>query len=251
MSLCELLVSASFFILSASDLDSTIPFYKATEHFRVHCVESDQSVVDTMVDQAEVDYQQLARDFHHEYMAPITFAVYSDIATFHEAMGWPDAPAWFVGFDTARERSMVSPNNPGPEHTHDGLMAIARLGLVECFIQDAYKNVPRWLCQGIAFYKQQWCSKKRLSALAADPSQLPTIEQLEPVNQGENFVRIHGFDCSYALVEFLYEKWGWEKILALLEHYENFDAILGMSKKEIHQAWVKFLVNRYALAPSK
>lgn len=240
-----------FACLMIQSAPATLSLYRETASFHIFCTEADHPAANVVLQRCEGYLEELSRDFHHIYSAPITLNMYPDIQTFHQETGYPDSPDWYVGLNDSSKHAynFVSPNNPGTYHTTDSILNALKVGLAELFISDIYKKpMPRWLHQGVALFEANFASisgKKRIAQLAKNPSQLPTLAQLSPMND-ETFEQLDGFACSETLIEFINEKWGWETLLALLDNIDAFEAILGMAQDVFHKQWATFLVEKYS-----
>jgi RNA polymerase sigma-70 factor, ECF subfamily len=225
-----------------------LPLFKETEHFILFCTPTDQAVAEKIVNNAEMIYGQLAVDFKSECTSKINLEVYPDLESLHQALKWPDAPDWIAcnyNIDIIR---MVSPNNPGPAQTYDNVMRSNQSGVVATFIYNIYPHhslIPRWLHQGVALYKMNRYSDKHLKKLKENISSLTTFEYLEAIDKEDDitFLQANGFLVSYAMVQFIEQKWGWDSILALLADYTKFEEILKISKQEFWSQWIKYLQN--------
>lgn len=246
---CAILGGALMFVGAALATVPPLELHRETAHFRIYCASVDNGAADAVLAQAEQNMNELSSDFNHQYSCAITINLFPSIESFHEAMGQPQAPQWFSGRTKWENRTinLVSPQNPGSYHTYGSIMRQVKVGLVTLFIHELY-FIPRWLDQGTALFKAQFLteeSKRELAALAKDPTQLPTLEQLTPIDNTEEFVQHHGFCCSETLVEFINGRWGWDAILELLAAPNRLEEILGVSKETLRLQWADFVVNTY------
>jgi hypothetical protein len=46
-------------------------------------------------------------------------------------------------------------------------------------------------------------------------------------------------------VDFIKQKWGWDKVFALAADYSQFEKILGMSKDEFNNEFIAYLKQNY------
>lgn len=79
--------------------------------------------------------------------------VYPDLSTFHQAVGEVDAPNWFMGTFEGNKLKIVSPLDPGPEHTYETILKSTLHLFTMWLISDINPLAPKWLCQGIAGYE--------------------------------------------------------------------------------------------------
>jgi hypothetical protein len=242
MALLLALFASSAFAQSIDEL----PLYKETSHFKLYCTAVDQVVSDDMLNHLEILFEKLSYEFEHNYSKKISFYVYPDLASFHQAIDCPDAADWVGSYVNENVIKTVSPNNPGPIHNYNSVMKSKELGLVAVFIYNKYPKhgfIPRWLHQGVGLYKANYFSSNTLKSLDKNIDALPALKQLESINKEDDvaFNNANGFQVSQSLVQFMYEKWGWNSILALLEDYSKFEEILNVNKEEFHAQWIEFI----------
>lgn len=240
-----LLLSLVPAFLCADDLD----FYKSSEHFRVFCTAIDWPIVDDVLNREEAIFEQLSVDFDHTYSEPIILKIYPSIEAFQGTFPGGAFQAWAISSTSlgvgGHTYCFVSPQNPGSYHTAESIMQLLPVGLTRLFIKDIYgTEIPRWLSQGIGLWKAKCTYDKTLAALANNPAKIPSIQQLEEVDN-KVYVDLEGFAVSCALAEFLHQKWGWETMCALLADYEEFEGTLQISKEEFNQQFVAFVVEKY------
>lgn len=236
----------------SAPLSAELPFYRASEHFKMYCMPDDQKVADLILTKDEVDLKQLESDFQHTLYGTsnpgtqVTLEMYPNIEAFHAVMGNPQAPNWIIFsiFSNKKMLQFVSPNNPGNYHTYDSWMLCNKISIIQLVLDDMFPQIPQWLMHGITYYKSDW-KTSNLSWLVQHQKQIPTLEQLESAgNDAEKFEALRGFRCAYWLGAFLFEKWGWDTIKALMADYDKFEQILGVSKKEFMQRWIEFLIQK-------
>jgi hypothetical protein len=224
--------------------------YKETALFKLFCTPVDHPIADAILEHCEKNVDRLAEDFKHTYSNIISLYMYQNIQDFHEAISRPNAPDWIACSCSKEQRHsalFVSPNNAGSYHSAKNILWLVSAALGELFIADKFQHpLPRWLHAGIARYKAGTRYTESLGKLVLTQATLPTLSQLEPngddIAFGDDY---HGYQCSYSLVEFLCTTWGWDKTLELLDHYENFESILGVSKAAFEAQWKVFLVQHY------
>jgi hypothetical protein len=228
--------------------ESTIQFYRSTDHYEMYCVDSDQVVADALLEVAEKNFVRISEDFQYCPSQKICLKIYPSIEDFHFAIGWPEAPGWAVGSYNIQEHAvqMVSPNHPGPVHNAQSLMHTLVHQITKSFIYDRYgTSLPVWLVIGASMHeaKQSFLVTDRLKALSRDHSKIYPIEEWEQIPFCE-FAKKNGFALSYAWVEWIQQEWGWAKVLELLKDY-SIEKILGISKSEADQRFIHFVDQKY------
>ena len=229
-----------------------LPHIQESAHIQLFCTDVDIVEASLILQQSEALYAQLSADFQSSPSTKMQLRVYPRIEDFHKEIGSPLAPDWCVGNVTHSEDykssfyQVVSPRNPGPAHTRASIMRCLAVGVTELFMSAIFqKRLPRWLYQGVALYKAKYeGSAEELSSMANNATTLPGIVQLESIDD-KAFASMHGFRCSYSLVDFICTKWGWETVRALLQDYASFEHIVQLSKDEFSTQWRTFFANKY------
>lgn len=236
--LIKILSSLLFATISFSTYTQELPVYKKTEHFIVLCLPTEYDAANKLIAESEKFFIQLSHDLDHIYRSPITIKIYSDLKVFHEAIHQPDAPNWIIGELQHHTSAIVTPNNPGPDHSYESIIKANNVQLAELFISDKYShhnNIPRWLHQGVALYFADYFSSLSIEKFIQKAQPLPLLEQLENIRNEDNesFAKLNGFISSYLLVKFIDTLWSRFDLLALLDDYSNFEKILKHSKKDV------------------
>ena len=224
----------------------TLPLYQTTKHFKVFCFDINHIDADEIIKQQEQFFSQLEQDFNYKSDIKINVYVCPNLTFLHNIINDSFAPDWVIGFSDKNNHMVVAPSNPGPVHSKKSVLQSCKVGLAELFITDKYNNhmnIPRWLHQGIALYKANFFSLEKLKISFQGYTDFPTIEQLDSVEKADNqlFYQINGFKVSTLLVHFIDIQWGWTILLNLLDNYDNFDSIVGLSKEQFRNQWIKFL----------
>lgn len=221
----------------------SLPLDTETSHFKLYCMTNDKESAQKTLAIAEKNFSKLTSDFRHEYSTKINLYVFSSVQEKNNAIGFPSAPAWLVNTYFADSHSFftVSPDNPGPIHSTESILALNIVGLTNLFIRDmpGGKNVPGWFCLGIGIWFADWVNKAVLSELANNHTLIPSIDQLDGIDQ-----RLRQ-SCSYSIVEYINQHWGWETILALLADFSSFEKILGITQHEFEIQWISQLDATY------
>lgn len=250
-----LIFLAAFFVKdglqAAQDFENSS--YRSSSHFRLFCEKDESAIADLIITEAEKAFEKISIDLQHEWDSKkqISIRIYPDLQALHEAIGWKDAPDWLVG--TYRSQSLtillVSPHRPGPRHTFESIFCSLKHNLAAAFIQDKYKqSIPRWMRAGIAMHEadQLFLAKRRLKQLSQDHTLIPTLCALETESLQE-FEKCSGYACSYALIDFLQERWSWEAVLTLANDYAAFEHILQISQDRFYRDWIHFIDEKYGI----
>ncbi|MEI6242276.1 MAG: hypothetical protein WCP39_02595 [Chlamydiota bacterium] len=233
-------------IFSAKD-HLPFPLYKETEHFHLFCANEVPVTADDLLSNLEGHFAKLSKDFQYECEGKIPFIVYPNIEAFHDYIQNPKAPNWMVTCFEGNSIFSVSPKNPGPIHTYQSILRCGMVSLTKFFLKEKYTGfVPNWLWEGVAFYESHLYSMfyDRSWLFGNEKAgSLPSLDQLERDKIKMENVYLYN-RCSYSLVDFIMEKWGRDKVIALLEDYSSFEKILGVSKEELMDQWSIFLDNK-------
>ncbi|MCL5436872.1 MAG: hypothetical protein M1549_03300 [Candidatus Dependentiae bacterium] len=235
-----------------------------TAQFHICCAEQDREIAPSVLSQCEDRLAALTRDFARPCDATFTLFMYPDIDTFHEAMSWPDGPAWYTSSWNLEKYQyfFISPNRPGPYHSSQNIRKQIDLAITKIFMANTcrggYDALPHWFRHGVACLHADHTSpsaetRKALAARAVeDPRHLPTFDELcaWDINDDRRVLkdleRTKFFVASsYTLAEFIHEKWGWGTLLTLFDNYASLEKTLGMNRETFYKEWISFVVKKY------
>ncbi|AZN38994.1 RNA polymerase sigma factor [Paenibacillus albus] len=187
---------------------------------------------------------QLLTKYKHKPTKKVIIEIYPDLTAFHAAVGEPSAPNWFMGTSEDNVLKIVSPLNPGPEHTYESILKSTVHLFTMWLISDINNAAPKWLRQGIGGYEAKQMSpdfiKSSIDRLLLQ-GRIPTFTELN--NDTWDFEIMGGFQFSYKIVEYLIFVHGIEKLNQLIRDSEDFDGIYKCSEEELHEAWSKYILN--------
>ena len=250
------------FSLCAQD---TLPFYKESDHFRLYCLENDQNASDEILNVLKNNYARIAGDFQDDLEGQLPIEIYPSIQAFHERMGRPNSGDWFVALSNGKDLPhlkagmyMVSPGNPGSVHNQNSMHLAAIHELTHFFIfKKAQSDLPVWMHEGIANYEAgkfgtNTADFKAKSihhmAHVADTKGIPTLSMLSTPDS-DVFCEIGGYAFSYTLIEFVVQKWDFETLLKLIQRFDRFEDIIGVTKESFESEWREFVTDRYLCLP--
>ena len=239
----------------------TLPFYKESDHFSLYCLENDQNASDEILNVLESNYPRIAADFQDDLEGQVSIEIYPSIQEFHERMGRPTSGDWFVSLANGKDvphlkagMYMVSLNNPGSVHNQNSMYLAAIHELTHFFIfKKAQSDLPPWMHEGIANYeagkfgtKTADYMTKSINRMAhvADTKGIPTLSMLSTLDS-DVFCEIGGYSFSYTLIEFVVQRWSFETLLKLIQRFDRFEEILGVSQESFESDWKKFVTQRY------
>ncbi|WP_337033886.1 sigma-70 family RNA polymerase sigma factor [Paenibacillus illinoisensis] len=184
--------------------------------------------------------ERISLKYNYHPSRKVTIEVYPDLPSFHQAVGEADAPNWFMGTYEGSILKIVSPLNPGPEHTYQSILK----GTVHLFtmwlISEINPKAPKWIRQGIGGYEAKQMTQdfiKVTTKEAINDLSIPTFEQLD--NDTWDFDTMKGFQFSYLFVKFVDQQYGIDHLNQLIRNPQDFNGIFQCSEKELHQKMVE------------
>lgn len=207
-----------------------------TAHFDISSYDSDSTYLIELGNTLEDSYLRITTDLRTELSEKLPIYIYSDPASFHVAIGRPDASDYTVGTAGDGTIKMVSPIN-SRTHSYEEMLKVAVhefAHIVVSQINPDYISIPIWLNEGVATYEAHQ-EPKQLGVSKYPTLKYPTLDELSAYDQ--SFSDLDGYSYSYTLVSFLVDEYGWEKIRALIDSYSDIEAILGVPENEFHALW--------------
>ncbi len=221
---------------------------KETEHFVFAAMDQDKNAVEDLAKALEDCYERVTIDLKKAPTDKTIVEVYPDLASYHRAIGQPNAPDWSVGQYSLNDKRirMVSPNNPGSSHDYEGVLEVAVHEYVHRIV-DLYGNQPSYLHEGVASYEAG--QKGNVAIVLSDyrSNKLPKVAALNSFNttSGDDRVYVYG----YAYIDFVVRNFGFDKVIALLEG-KSRTTTLGKSEDELNKMWYVYLLNGYVYPDS-
>lgn len=186
--------------------------------------------------------ERISLKYNYHPSRKVTIEVYPDMPSFHQAVGEADAPNWFMGTYEGSILKIVSPLNPGPEHTYQSILK----GTVHLFtmwlISEINPKAPKWIRQGIGGYEAKLMTQDFIDGTTEEAIhnlEIPTFEQLD--NDNWEFETMKGFQFSFLFVEFVVQQYGIDQLNKLIRNPQDFNGIFQCSEKELHQKMVEFI----------
>jgi RNA polymerase sigma-70 factor (ECF subfamily) len=236
----------------------TLPFYKETDHFTLHCLQNDQNASDEILQVMENNYLRLVHDFKIDFSDKINIEIYPNIDTFQKRVGRPNSGGWFVAIANDKDITdlhkgiyMVSYNNPGPVHNKQSMLTAAVHEMTHFFVfQISTVDLPLWMHEGIACYEAHQFDTKSLNQILEVyyNKGIPSLALLAEYNS-DTFYALGGYGFSYTLIKFIIQKWDFTTLLRLVKRYDCFEEILGITHDKFEVEWRAF-VKKYYLSKS-
>ncbi|MDQ0061740.1 RNA polymerase sigma factor [Paenibacillus harenae] len=207
---------------------------------------SEKKVHRDLFDELKRSVVQLVSKFNHEPSRKVVIEIYPDLPTFHEAVGEAGAPNWFMGTYEDNTLKIVSPLNPGPEHTYASILKSTTHLFAMWLVRDINPLAPKWLSQGIGGYEAKQMSESYIRDTTAEAIRngaIPTLAQLE--NDTWDFETMGGFQFSYLMVEFIDKQYGLDALNQVIRRPDNCRGIFNRSESELHEQWVHYISARF------
>jgi hypothetical protein len=106
---------------------------------------------------------------------------------------------------------------------------------------EKFSKFPTWLWEGISVYEaHQFVDPQTLPFFQND--HFPALKELNDRSMGQKIYKV-----GYVLIEYILEKYGYEKFLELITNYGNIPAVLKINENEFMTNWYEFVKTRYLL----
>lgn len=184
----------------------------------------------------------LKKKYSHIPTKKVIIEIYPDLPSFHQAAGEQDAPNWFMGTYDHNVLKIVSPLNPGPEHTYKSILKSTVHLFTMWLIKEINPNVPKWIRQGIGGYeaKQMSTSFIKDSIFSLVQSQkVPSFQELN--NDTWDFETMKGFQFSYTAIEFILTVYGITHLNKFIRNPDGYEEVFNCEESDFHKQWVQYL----------
>lgn len=203
------------------------------------------SVYQDLFDELKNNVERVSARYNHHPSKKIIIEIYPDLLTFHQAVGETNAPNWFMGTYEDNIIKIVSPLNPGPEHTYQTILKSTVHLFTMWLISDINPLSPKWLRQGIGGYEAKQMTDEYIKSTTTDAINnlvIPSFQELN--NDTWDFETMKGFQFSYLIVEFMIDAYGLETLNQLIRNPTDFNRIFQRSELELHEQWVNYIRNK-------
>lgn len=117
---------------------------------------------------------------------------------------------------------------------------------VQLMIIQYFSQAPYWLQQGVAAFEGMWLTEKRIRDVLKDLDLKIDAKEIQKLNTDyETFRSLGGYELSFAIVEYIVEKYG---KLGLLKYLQNPEQINICFNCEENQFWFdcqKYIEDKY------
>jgi len=204
--------------------------------------ENGNKVHEDIFNELQGSVEQLTTKYNHTPTQKIVVEIYPDLPTFHQAVGEDNAPNWFMGTFSGNIIKIVSPLDPGPEHTYQSILRSTVHLFSMWLIQDINAAAPKWMRQGVGGYEAGFMTRDYIDASIRDlveQDKIPLWEELN--NDSWDFETMKGFQFSYKIIEFVISEYGQDHLNQLIRNLEDFQTIFNCTQSELHEQWVQYL----------
>lgn len=225
---------------------SSLDLQLESTHFKFYSKAADTSALKKLSNTLERNYSRITENMNTRFESKIDVFIYPDVVSFHTAINAPDAPDWVVGAASKNELKMVSPLNPGSEHTYESLMeAIVHEfahTVVLNFRDQGLVGLPKWLNEGYAYYEAGQLTKAQYTMVydLIHNQKIPSWSELETADDYQ-FGDLNGYPISATIIEFLVSTYGMEKLKQSIMAPEKMGKIYKVSKEDLERLWVQYI----------
>ena len=230
----------------AVDTEEILTEELVSDHFLIQYSDKDTGIVEGISSTLEEHYNELISDFGLVSLPQTIVRIYPDKDTYNNAVLTPDAPLWQMGrvWDS-NEIRMLSPLMA--EQLTGEKLEINEIVLHE-FVHSIHLNlvkdgtrVPGWLWEGLALYKG--CCRWVENPFELDhlkKGKYPSLKKIEKDRTSQL-----KYDLGYYLVEYIDQKWGWNKVLELIDSNGNLETTLKVSIKGFEKGFYRWMERKY------
>ncbi len=225
---------------------SSLTLEFTSENFNFYSEKQDIKVLEDLSNVLESNYLQLIKNMQTSFNSKIDVFIYPNIKSFHNAINQPDAPDWVVGAASKNELKMVTPLNPGSEHSYESLMKAIVHELTHTIVLNFRKQglvgLPNWLNEGYAYYEAKQLNEAQRELVHAQllNKSIPSWNELEKANNFQ-FGDMNGYPISATIIEFLVKSHGLVKLKQFIIEPENVEKIYKVTKEELEDLWLEDL----------
>lgn len=213
-----------------SNLTTTIE----SDHFILkHAENNDMS---ELINELEKTYTYFSNTYDIKLIKKTLVYVYPNIDDYHIGIGMPNSENWSVGTAENLGLYMVSPYNPGGVHDYNGIIKVASHEYIHFITMQLISyNIflaPTWLNEGFAVYEsgQYKMMEEQIKGMIYENSGIPSWDKLAKQN---NFVQLGGYQYSPAIIHFLVENYGRNKLLTLIKKKGNVKEVYGKKVEQL------------------
>lgn len=201
---------------SSTDKDDMI-LQSESNHFKFYSEDQDKECLEDLSAALEDNYTRITDDLDIQLNKKVDIYIYSNLSTFHEAIGKPEAPDWVVGHVKPGSNTirMVNPSNADRRPYSNFMKVIVHefTHIVAENINSDIYSIPIWLSEGVAMFEANMY----------------------------NFGDKGGYQFSYLIVKYIVEAYGYDELIALIKSPSEFQKIFGLLKEDFQKEWITHL----------
>lgn len=229
-----------------NDSDDNFKLQMENENFKFYSFNQDKDCLDDLAKVLKDNYSRISKDLNINLKDKIIIEIYPDINSYHNSIGSPNAPDWVVGTGWGNKIKMVSPLNPGKQHTYETLKQVVVHEFTHVAISSINSNldsIPLWLNEGTAVYEAKQMSDNTRVAIKekVNNNEIPSLSKMSP----ENFSATGGYAFSYTAIEYIVKNYGYDTLISLLKTPTNLEKIIGTNMIEFEGNWRSYLKENY------
>jgi hypothetical protein len=145
-------------------------------------------------------------------------------------------PDWFIGRNTQEYVLIASPAAHGPAHTRESVEQAAVHEYVHLLTDRRNRRLGYWLKEGFALYLAE---QEPATAALRQHRDITWEEFSRP--SALQFAEVGGYHLAYHMMEYLTERYGWERVLELTEPGASWERVLGANKRTVFGEWRRSL----------
>jgi RNA polymerase sigma factor, sigma-70 family len=198
-----------------------------------------------LFDELKTNVERILTTYRHRPSQKITIEIYPDLSTFHQAIGEPDAPDWFMGTYEHNKIKIVSPLNPGPEHTYQSILRHTISLFTMWVLKDINPLAPKWLTHGLGGHEAKQTSQEYIQYSTSEAIRNDVVPSFQDLTDDTwNFEKMGGYAFSHLIVEYLLHTYNSDALNKFIRDATDFQGAFQVSEAELHAMWVQYLKSR-------
>ncbi|MBP1994348.1 RNA polymerase sigma factor [Paenibacillus eucommiae] len=198
-----------------------------------------------LFEELKSNVDRIITTYRHRPSQKIAIEIYPDLPTFHQAINEPDAPNWFMGTYEDNKIKIVSPLNPGPEHTYQSVLRHTISLFTMWLVKDINPLAPKWLTHGLGGHEAKQMSQEYIQYSTSEAIQNNAVPSFQALTDDTwDFEKIGGYGFSHLIVEYLIHSYSLDALNKFIRDATDFQGAFQVSEAELHGMWVQYLKSR-------
>ncbi|WP_293017175.1 sigma-70 family RNA polymerase sigma factor [Paenibacillus sp.] len=136
---------------------------------------------------------------------------------------YPDAPNWFMGTYKDNKIKIVSPLNPGPEHTYQSVLRHTISLFTMSLVKDINPLAPKWLTHGLGGHEAKQMSQEYIQYSTSESIQNNAVPSFQALtNDTWDFEEIGRYGFSHLIVEYLIHSYSLDALNKFIRDATDF-----------------------------